>query len=66
MYLKDGDSEHSDLIRKRKKMQKIHGKNFEIKNKGLMPVIQQLKSLQSSNKGEKLYESVDKIQERVL
>ena len=33
------DNEHGDLIRKRKKMQKILGKNFETKNKGFMPVI---------------------------
>lgn len=62
------DDEHSDLVRKRKKMQKILGKNFESKSKGLLPVIAQLKSLQKSGgkSSEKLYESVDKIQERVL
>jgi hypothetical protein len=47
-------------------MQKVLGKNFESKNKGLLPVIAQLKSLQNKGKSEKLYESIDKIQERVL
>ena len=54
-----GDNEHIDLIMKRKKMQKILGKNFETKNKGFMPVIDQLKSFQASSKGEKFFDSVD-------
>jgi hypothetical protein len=42
-------------------MQKILGKNFESRNKGFLPVIDQLKSLQKSGTGEKFYDSVDKI-----
>jgi hypothetical protein len=35
----DSDTEHSEIVNKRKKMQKILGKNHLTKTKGLLPVI---------------------------
>lgn len=36
---RDEDTEHSEIVRSRKKMQKILGKNYALKSKGLLPVI---------------------------